>query len=93
MTQHDVSAGDELALYTAPLCAFSWRVTRAIKRLGLDVEMRNVLLHPAYRNELIEARGRATVPVLWIRSPDGTVRWMPESLDIIHYLEQTYGLP
>jgi glutaredoxin 2 len=53
--------------------------------------MRNIIKNPDRRDELIEARGRATVPVLWIKSPDGNVRWMPGSLDIIRYLEDTYG--
>lgn len=91
MPANDTGAGDKLALYTMALCPFSWRVTRAIKRLGLDVEMRDVLMHPGLRDELVQATGRATVPVLWIQSADGAVRWMPESADIIHYLEQTYA--
>ena len=72
-------------------CPFCWRVTDVIDRLGLDVEVRDVLISRERRNELVEARGRATVPVLWIQSPDGSVRWMPESMDIIHYLEHMYG--
>lgn len=91
MPSSEATAGDKLALYTMAFCPFSWRVTRTIKRLGLDVEMRDVLMHPGLRGELIQATGRATVPVLWIQSPDGAVRWMPESADIIHYLEQSYA--
>ena len=82
---------DRLALYYSPTCPFCQRVIKAIARLGLDVEMRNVIEDSSRRDELIEARGRATVPVLWIQSPDGEVRWMPESLDIIHYLDHMYG--
>ena len=44
-----------------------------------------------YADELIEARGRATVPVLRITSPGGEERWMPESRDIVHYLEKTFA--
>lgn len=82
---------DRLALYYSPTCPFCQRVMKVIARLGLDVEMRNVMEDPKRRDELIEARGRATVPVLWIKSPEGEVRWMPESLDIIRYLEHMYG--
>ncbi len=85
------AARDKLAMYTMPLCPFCWRVTRVINRLGLDVEMRDVLMHPARRDELIEATGRTTVPVLWIQSPDGEVSWLPESRDIVHYLQQMYS--
>ena len=71
-------------------CPFCQRVMKTIAALGLDVEMRDVVTNSQWRDELIEARGRATVPVLWIQSPDGGVRWMPESLDIIQYLERTF---
>lgn len=91
MPANDKPAGDKLALYTMPLCPFGWQVNKAIKRLGLEVETRDVVLHPSRRQELIQATGRATVPVLWIQSPDGSVRWMPESRDIVSYLEQTYA--
>lgn len=87
----ETAEADRLALYYYPACPFSRRVMKAIDRLGLDVDMRNIIEDPERRDELIEARGRATVPVLWIKSPDGEVRWMPESRDIIRYLEQMYG--
>jgi glutaredoxin len=87
----ETASADKLALYTSPGCPFCWRVTEVISRLGLEVEMRNVISDRATREELIRARGRMTVPVLRIQSPDGEVRWMPESLDIIHYLEHMYG--
>jgi len=87
----DTPATDKLALYTMAGCPFCRRVDETIARLGLDIELRDVRQARNWREELIEARGRATVPVLWIRSPDGEVRWMPESLDIVHYLEHMYG--
>ena len=91
MPSSEAPAGEKLALYTMAFCPFSWRVTRTIDRLGLDIEMRDVLMHPSRRAELIEACGRSTVPVLWIQSADGTVRWMPESADIVRYLVEVYG--
>lgn len=87
----ETPATDKLALYTMAGCPFCTSVNQTIARLGLDIEKRDVRLDRAWREQLIEARGRATVPVLWIRSPDGEVRWMPESMDIIQYLEQMYG--
>ena len=80
------SGPDQLALYYSPICAFCVRVIRVIEKLGVDVEMRNTLQVPANYNDLVEARGRATVPVLWIKSADGSVHWMPESEDIMDYL-------
>ena len=80
-------AEDKLALYYSRSCPYCHLVLDAVKRLDLDVELREVYEDPAYRNELIEARSRATVPVLRITSPDGEDRWMPESRDIVRYLE------
>jgi glutaredoxin len=87
----DTAAEDRLALYYWPSCPFCRMVMNTIDRLGLEVEMRHILEERKWRDELMQARGRATVPVLRIESPDGTVRWMPESLDIVHYLEHMYG--
>ena len=87
----ETASEDRLALYFMASCPFCQRVMKVIARLGLDVEMRDVFTDSALRDELIRGRGRPTVPVLWIQSPDDTVRWMPESQDIIHYLENMYG--
>ena len=78
---------DKLALYHSRRCPFCALVTSAIDRLGLDVELREIFDEPRYREQLVEARGRATVPVLRITSPDDEERWMPESRDIVHFLE------
>ncbi len=78
---------DKLALYHSGSCPFCALVTSTIDRLGLDVELREIFEEPRYREQLLEARGRATVPVLRITSPDGEERWMPESRDIVRYLE------
>ncbi len=61
-----------------------------IDQLGIDVELRDIFLDESHRDELIAERGRATVPVLRITSPDDGERWMPESADIIAYLEELY---
>jgi glutaredoxin len=78
---------DKLVLYHSRTCPFCYYVTSAIDRLGLNVELREIYTDANYRDELVEARGRATVPVLRIISPNGDERWMPESRDIIRYLE------
>lgn len=80
-------AKDKLVLYHSRGCPFCAFVTSAIGRLGLDVELREIFEDPRYREQLVDARGRATVPVLRITSPEGEERWMPESRDIVRYLE------
>lgn len=83
----DAPVEDKLVLYYSRTCPFCMLVTKAIDRLGLDIERREVFEDARYRDQLVAARGRATVPVLRIISPDGEERWMPESRDIVHYLE------
>jgi len=80
-------AEDRLALYHFNGCPFCVLVRTAIDRLGIEVELRDIFENPAYRDELVEERQRATVPVLRITSPNGEERWMPESQDIVRYLE------
>jgi glutaredoxin len=87
----DSAAQDKLALYHFDSCPFCRMVTSVIGELGIDVELRNIMESTEHRDDLIAARGRATVPVLRITSPDGEERWMPESRDIVSYLQEAYG--
>ncbi|MEM6992966.1 MAG: glutathione S-transferase N-terminal domain-containing protein, partial [Myxococcota bacterium] len=80
-----------LSLYHFQSCPFCRMVTRTIDELGISVELRDVMAEPKWRAELIAARGRATVPVLRCVSPNGAVRWMPESRDIIKYLRDRHS--
>ncbi len=81
---------DTLALYYFDGCPFCVRVRRAIDALGVEVELRNIYEDPKHLEDLREARGRTTVPVLRINGTDGQERWMPESADIVRYLQATY---
>lgn len=87
----ETPAEDTLALYHFNGCPFCSYVRAGIERLGIGVELRDILQNPEFRDELIAARGRATVPVLRINSPDGEEHWMPESRDIVAYLDKTFG--
>jgi glutaredoxin len=87
----DSPAEDKLALYKYDGCPFCAMVRSAIDCLGVDVELRDIFENSQYRDDLIAARQRATVPVLRITTQDGDDRWMPESRDIVRYLETTYA--
>ncbi|UCH46533.1 MAG: glutaredoxin [Betaproteobacteria bacterium] len=87
----DTPAKDKLVLYHFEGCPFCSRARAAIDRLGLEVELRDIFADSKHRDELVQAQGRSTVPVLRITSPNGEERWMPESADIVRYLEATYG--
>ncbi len=80
--------GMKLSLYHYFACPFCHLVRRAIDRLGLEIEDRDILASSKYRRELVEATGRQTVPCLRIESGEGEVQWMHESRDIIDYLQE-----
>ena len=82
---------DSLALYHFDGCPYCAMVRAAIGQFGVDVELRDVSQSVAHRDDLVSARGRATVPVLRITTADGEERWMPESRDIVRYLRENYG--
>ena len=75
------------ALYQYEACPFCVKVRRAIKRLGLNIELRDALKSAQYRDELVKNTGDDQVPCLRIVKDNGEVVWMLESSDIIHYLE------
>jgi glutathione S-transferase len=77
-----------LSLYHRPSCGYCIQVRMAAERLGIHLELRDVNQNPEWPQELLDLRGRATVPVLRIDLADGTTRWLPESLDIIRFLKE-----
>lgn len=82
-----------LSLYYRPSCGYCAQVLLAAERMGIQLELRDVKQEPRWREALVAARGRATVPVLRIDHADGTTRWLPESLDIIRYLKSLVEQP
>jgi glutaredoxin len=88
---HRADDGARLALYHFEGCGYCYRVRDVIDELGIDVELRDIFDNREWFDELVEARGRRTVPVLRITAADGEERWLPESRDIIRYLRETYA--
>ncbi len=80
-----------LALYQFHSCPFCIITRRTMRRLGLNIELRDAQNDPQWRQELIEQGGKRQVPCLRIRNEDGKVEWLYESKDIKRYLEQKYG--
>jgi glutaredoxin len=79
-----------LALYQFHACPFCVKVRRAMKRYGLNIELRDAKNNSMYREELEKEGGRIKVPCLRITNDDGSVSWMYESSDIIRYLEKSF---
>ena len=74
------------ALYYYDMCPFCQMVLRSLPGLNVEVEKRNVLQNPEYRQQQQKATGRTTVPCLLITNEQGEEQWMFESRDIIQYL-------
>jgi glutathione S-transferase len=89
--QHKVDTQTaDLALYHYDSCMFCARVRKAIARLNLKIELRDVMRDAQHRRELEQGGGRSTVPCLRIGlGADG--KWMYESADIIAYLAKRFG--
>ncbi|WP_076418645.1 MULTISPECIES: glutaredoxin [Colwelliaceae] len=84
--QNEINAQTQhLSLYQLPACPFCVKVRRAIKRQGLQIDIRNIK-DETYLNELVNEGGKRTVPCLKIAKPGETVTWLYESKDIINYL-------
>ena len=90
MSQSDLP---KLSLYHRNFCWFCSRVLHEIKALDMDadVESRNIWQDGGAMQELEQAMGRTTVPVLKIENAAGEVTWMPESSDIVRYLHSLHG--
>ena len=82
-----------LALYQFHTCPFCIITRRTMRRLGLNIELRDAQNDPKWEQELIEQGGKRQVPCLRIVNEDGSVEWMYESKDIMHYLQREYGDP
>ena len=80
-----------LSLYHFDGCPYCQRVRDAMKRLGIQIELRDIRASAEHLGALRAATGRSTVPVLRIEEGEGKTRWMPESLDIVAYLEKEFA--
>ena len=80
---------ESLSLYHFEGCPFCSRVRRVIDELQAPVQLRDIFDNPGYRDELVAARGRPTVPVLRCDG-EGKSRWLPESADIIAHLRERF---
>jgi len=79
-----------LKLYQYKACPFCVKVRRSMKRLNLPIETRDAKREQNWQDELAREGGAVKVPCLRISEDDGTVKWMYESSDIIHYLEKRF---
>lgn len=78
-----------LELYRLPGCPYCAKVERKLDALDLEYTTHTVLPIRFLRFEVKSVSGQSGVPVLV--DPAHDITGMPESDDIIEYLERTYG--
>ena len=80
-----------MALYQFRACPFCVKTRRAIRRLGLNIELRDAQRDPRWRHQLLTEGGKLQVPCLHIPGAAGEAQWLYESSDIISYLERHFA--
>jgi len=85
----------QLALYQFRTCPFSIRVRQEMRRLALQVELRDAQHSVEHRQTMLTQGGSGKTPCLRITEDDGrsdhNVRWLYDSKAIIAYLQQRFG--
>jgi len=85
------ASSNKLVLYQFKMCPFCVKARRAIKRLSLNIETRDVLREESSREELLAGGGKIKVPCLRIADNEGNTTWMYESSDIVAYLQERFA--
>lgn len=80
----------KLKLYQFNACPFCVKVRRSMKRMSLNIELRDAKNNQQFQQELETNGGRVKVPCLRIEGEKGDYTWMYESSDIIAYLEKQF---
>ncbi|WP_128476802.1 glutaredoxin family protein [Halorussus pelagicus] len=78
-----------LELYELDGCPYCAKVVDKLNELGLDYESHKVAGPKSERDEVEAVSGQRGVPVL-VDNENG-VEGMPESDDIVEYLDEEYG--
>jgi glutaredoxin len=80
-----------LALYHFPTCPFCLKTRRTMRRLSLNIELRDAQHDEAHRAALIAGGGKSQVPCLLIRDAQGKQTWLYESDAINTWLNREFG--
>ena len=80
-----------LALYHFPTCPFCLKTRRVIRRLSLNIELRDARNDAAHHAALVAGGGKPQVPCLLITNADGSQRWLYESSEINAWLTREFA--
>lgn len=81
----------KLALYHFPTCPFCLKSRRVMKRLSLNIELRDARNNENHRAALVAGGGKPQVPCLLITDDEGKETWLYESDAINAYLNHEFG--
>jgi glutaredoxin len=81
-----------LALYHFPACPFCLKTRRVVRRLSLEIELRDAQHDASHRAALIAGGGKPQVPCLLIAGAGGAQTWLYESDDINAWLAREFGV-
>ena len=79
----------DITMYELPGCPFCAKVRTKLDELELEYDVIEVPRSHDERTEVEKVSGQTGVPVITDESQD--VEGMPESDDIVEYLEETYA--
>ena len=80
-----------MALYQFKTCPFCVKVRREIRRLSLNIELRDAQHDDQNRAALLQGGGSLQVPCLRITDDQGNSQWMYESAAINAYLHKHFA--
>lgn len=75
-----------LSLYYSPWCPFCIRVLNELKKMSIDVDLRDTSKRE-HSQTLRKGGGKTQVPCLLIEK-DGQEQWLYESGDIVQFLKK-----
>ncbi len=80
-----------LSLYQFAACPYCIRVRRVIRKLQLNIELRDAAGNTAFQQELRLYGGKLQTPCLRIEQEGQEAIWLYESSVIIHYLKTRFS--
>lgn len=81
----------KLVLYHFPTCPFCLKSRRVMRRLSLNIELRNARSNETHRAALIAGGGKPQVPCLLITDDNGQQTWLYESDAINTYFNREFA--
>ena len=86
----DSEIKNALTLYQLEACPFCVKVRRQLKRLQLQIPIKDIASDPKAHEELLQGGKHDQVPCLKIKDEFGIMQWLYESSDINIYLEKRF---